>query len=97
MDVLDTVVLAENASASTGDWKTCKGGRYTIMVVASGIDGSNLATVQIKGPDGSTALTLTTAFSANGLAVVDIPPGQIRVVLGATITGAYVRATRVGY
>lgn len=97
MAVLDTIALATNASAGNGAAQQCKGGRYVISVVAAGIDGSNTAAIQLLGPDGSTWLLLGTALTAAGTAAIDIPPGSIRVVLGAAITGAYVNATRVGY
>ena len=49
------------------------GGRYAVAVIASTY---GTVTLQIQGPDGSTMLTALAAFTANGVAVVDLPPGQ---------------------
>ncbi len=55
------------------------GGKYQVSVVGSTF---GTVTLQALGPDGSTYLNAATAFSANGLAVVELPPGQYKLALG---------------
>lgn len=83
--------LLENASA-TGSAVQWGGGRGVVCVVATFGGGS--VTLQYLGPDGSTWLTAATAFTANGLASFELPPGRIRAAV-ATATGVYANAEQV--
>jgi hypothetical protein len=53
-------------------------GKYCVDVIGSTF---GTVTLQRLGPDGSTYLAALTAFSANGTANVDFPPGQYKVAL----------------
>ena len=54
------------------------GGKYAVSVIASTF---GTVTLEVLGPDGTTYLTALTAFSANGFAVVDLPPGLFKLVI----------------
>lgn len=69
------------------------GGRYQVAVVATW-NSSGTVTFEQRGPDGSTALVLGTAFSANGVANFDVPPGQYKLVV-ATATAVSATVVRV--
>lgn len=73
-------VLFSNISATTAAFRL-KGGKYAVAVVGSSF---GTVTLQALGPDGSTWLTALTAFSANGIANVDLPAGQYRLAISST-------------
>lgn len=71
------------------------GGKYAVGVAATWGGGS--AELDILLPDGSTWLnTLPATFSANGLAVVDLPPGTYRLSI-TTATAVVAFVARVPY
>lgn len=84
-------VKFENISATTAGFQL-RGGKYGIA--ALGTWGGGSATLEALGPDGSTYLTAATAISANGVATVDLPPGQYRFAI-ATATAVYLSITRI--
>lgn len=49
-----------------------RGGRYGVEVIGATF---GTVTLQKLGPDGSTLLTVLAAFSASGVALVDLTPG----------------------
>lgn len=63
------------------------GGDYGVTVHA-GTWSSGSVTLQRIGPDGSTLITVLTAFSTDGYAVVRLPPGTYQFTV-ATATGVY--------
>ena len=67
-----------NISATSAAF-ALKGGKYCVDVLATFVGGS--VTLQRLGPDGITLLTAVTAFSANGTANVDLPPGSYKLAL----------------
>lgn len=70
------------------------GGKYDVSVMATWGGGS--AKLQQYLPDGTTLIDVgsTTNFSANGHAVVDLPPGSYVLTI-ATATGVSATVTRV--
>lgn len=64
-----------------------RGGRYGVTAMATWGGGS--VTLQRQAPDGSTLVTVLTAFSANGYAQVDLPNGTYSLTI-ATATAVYV-------
>lgn len=71
-----------------------RGGKYAVAAVATWGGGS--AKLQTVGPDGTTTLSVNSAtdFSANGYAVVDLPPGQYQFVI-ATATAVAASVCRI--
>lgn len=74
---LPAPVTYDNISATTAAF-TLSAGKYMVELI-----GATFGTVilQVLGEDGSTYLTATTAFSANGVSTVDLGAGQYRLVL----------------
>ena len=70
-------VKFDNISASTAAFRLY-GGRYAITCKASTY---GTVTFQIQAEDGSTMLTVLPAFSADGTALVDLPPGLYKFAL----------------
>lgn len=71
---------------------TLGGGHYHIATHATWGGGS--ATFEELGPDSTTWLTATTAFAADGVINVYLPPGQYRWTI-ATSTGFYGTVVRI--
>jgi len=80
-----------NISATTAAF-TLKGGKYAVTVVATFGGGS--VTLQGLALDGTTFVTVLAAFTANGFASVDLPPGQYRLTV-ATATAIFASVTSV--
>lgn len=82
-----------NAAPGTSAQFELRGGRYAFMFIGTGA-----GTVDLKalGPDGATLVPcgLTQITATVGYQVVDLPPGQYKVVI-ATFTANYVSITRV--
>ena len=68
------------------------GGKFQVAAIATW-GGGNLVLEQL-GPDNTTWLPVHTALTANGVAVIDIPPGQFRFNI-TTATGIYAVVTRI--
>lgn len=62
---------------------TLLGGRYAVAVNATWGGGS--ATLQVQMPDGSTYVTILTAFTVDGAAIVDLPAATYKMTV-ATAT-----------
>lgn len=67
------------------------GGWYGVAVIGTGF---GTVTLQILGPDGTTYLTATTAFSANGYTLLQLPPGSYKFAI-TTTTAVYASVTAV--
>jgi hypothetical protein len=78
--------IFEDIDADSGDF-TLRGGQYGVTVNATFGGGS--VTLQKKSADDTTYVTCLTAFTADGYATVNLPPGTYNVAL-ATATAAYV-------
>jgi hypothetical protein len=67
------------------------GGVYAISMAATW-GGGNVALQQLM-PDGSTYLAILTAFTADGSALVDLPPGtyKLAVTTATALQGSLVR------
>jgi hypothetical protein len=74
-----------NISATTSAF-TLRGGNYGITVTATFGGGS--VTLQRLAPDGSTYVTVVTAFTAAGYASANLPSGTYRLTI-ATATAVY--------
>jgi len=74
-----------NISTNTSDF-TLRGGQYGMMVNATFGGGS--VTLKRKSLDGSTYVTVLTAFTAAGYVNVNLPSGTYRVEV-ATATAVY--------
>ncbi len=68
------------------------GGRYGITATATWGGGS--VTFEVLAADGTTWLTAATALTADGTALVDLPPGQYRFAV-ATATAVYLNISAV--
>jgi hypothetical protein len=87
----DNNFQAENISATPAAFSLL-GGLYGVMAQATWGGGS--VTLQGLSLDGSTLITVLTAFSANGYATVYLPPGQYVLTI-ATATAVYVAVTPI--
>jgi len=83
--------IASNISADT-DAFGLRGGLYGVLMVATWGGGS--VTLEGLAPDGTTWVTVLTAFTANAYATVSLPPGQYRLNL-ATATALYAAVARI--
>ena len=81
--------LASNSGPSAGTTPvvTGIGGKFMLQAISGGWGGGN-AQLQEMGPDGSTWLNVGTAMTANGVQVLDLPPGSYRAVI-TTATGVW--------
>ena len=68
------------------------GGRYAVAVAATWGGGS--ATLRALMPDGTTYVTVLAPFTADGSALVNLPPGKVSLVI-ATATAATGLVVRV--
>lgn len=80
-----------NISATTAAFEL-GGGKYGVY--ASATWGGGSVTLQAVGPDGTTLVTVLTAFTANGYASVDLPPGLYKFAV-ATASAVYASVFRV--
>ena len=80
-----------NASANSSAF-TLRGGQYGVTVNATFGGGS--VTLQRLSHDGSTWVTVLTAFTAAGYGSVNLPAGTYRVTI-ATATAVYVDITSI--
>ena len=89
--------LLKNVTA-TGSAVTWPGGTGHFSAVCAGWNGAT-ATLQFLGPDGTTWIPLgaDTTLSANGSALFQCQPGQIRVAISTATpsAGVYASANRV--
>lgn len=90
---MDEAVKFSGLSASTTGFPL-RGGKYGVS--ANGTWGGGSAKLQVLLPDESTYLSVAsgTDFTANGFAVVDLPPGQYRWTI-ATATAVAVTVARI--
>lgn len=80
-----------NISATPGSF-TLRGGCYGVTVKATWGGGS--VTLQRLSVDGSTYVTVLTAFAADGYSPVNLPGGTYRLLV-ATATAIYVDITSI--
>lgn len=80
-----------NASASSGQISLL-GGMYQIMVLAT-FNAGHVTLMQL-GPDGTTFLSVTDDFVANGGDTIYLPSGIYQVII-AGATGVYLQLTRI--
>lgn len=89
--------LLDDASA-TGAWQQWPGGRGSFAAVGT-FDGATVK-LQVKGPDGSTAVDVGTDTSVTAAAVATflLPPGEIRAAVtgGTSPSGLYANAVHIG-
>lgn len=71
---------------------TLRGGQYAVTVHATWGGGS--ATLQRLAADGLTYVTCLTAFSADGYATANLPPGTYKFTI-ATATAVYADITSI--
>ena len=71
---------------STSDTFQLVGGKYWFSAV--GTWNSGTFTLQRKGPDGTTFVTVATALTANGGNTSDLPPGTYQVTVTGSTTAA---------
>ena len=76
----------KNVSTTQGPF-TLRGGNYGMTVHATFGGGS--VTLQRLSPDGSTFVTVLTAFSADGYASANLPSGTYQIAI-TTATAVYV-------
>ncbi len=85
-----SVVFLENASASS-DWKTYPGGLAIFSVLMTGGN----VTLEQLGPNGSTALAVTSALAFSTLTQVNLAAGSYRATVAGGATGVWARLDRV--
>jgi hypothetical protein len=81
----------DNISATTAQFQLY-GGRFGI--VAHGTWGGGSATLEVLADDNTTWVVAATALTADGTALVDLPPGVYRWAV-ATATALYLSLIRV--
>ena len=91
MSLANDGISFDNISATTAAFELY-GGRFGIM--AHGTWSAGSATLEILADDNMTWLTAATALTADGTALVDLPPGQYRWAV-ATATALYLSLVRV--
>jgi len=86
--------LVQGASATQGPF-VLLGGKYGVTCSATFSTG-NVA-LQILGPDGSTFVTVGSAFTANGVATADLPPGKYQVAVTAPASAVNLACVPISY
>lgn len=90
--------LLTNAT-ETGPWTPWPGGRGSFSVAGTSFDGATVS-LQVKGPDGTTAIDVGDATSVTDAAVANftLPPGEIRAAVsgGTSPSGLYASAVHIG-
>ena len=88
----ESVVLASNVTgAETSAYFGIMGGTYAIMSV--GTLGS-APVINMLGPDNATAIPAGTPLTTAPV-IVQLPPGQVELVLASGASGAYVTLVRI--
>lgn len=82
----DENIVFKNISATPASF-TLRGGQYGVTAHATWGGGS--VTLQRQATDGSTLVTVLTAFAADGYATVNLPSGTYTLTI-ATATAVYV-------
>lgn len=80
------IILGENITTSNGTAFGVKGGKYVFTGEATWSAGS--AKLQIQTRNGTWVDVASSTLSANGMLQVELPQGQVRVVV-ATATAFY--------
>jgi hypothetical protein len=88
-------ILLSNVSATgAGAWVTWQGGRTSLIVMGTF---PTTATLQMLGPDGTTAITISTP-TVNGITALDLPAGSYRFNLASgSPSGFYATLVTVPY
>jgi hypothetical protein len=68
------------------------GGKYSLDVVAT--FGAGSVTLKKMSQDGVTAIQVLAPFTANGVGLVNLPPGTYQLTI-TTATAVYARVSRV--
>lgn len=84
-------VAFSNISATPGSF-LLSGGLYELAVIATWSSGS--VVLNQLGPDGSTYLSVSTTFLANGGGMYYLPPGTYQLAI-VTATAVYATITRI--
>lgn len=83
-----------DVSATTSAFRLL-GGKYGLIAHSSNWNSATVA-LSVLASDDTTYVTAVTAFSADGAAVADLPPGTYKWVVTGTLTGhAYLTISRV--
>lgn len=82
----------DNIDATTDPFELY-GGRFGIIAHATSWGGGS-ATLNVLADDNTTWVLAATAITADGTALVDLPPGQYQVAI-ATATGVFFSLVRV--
>jgi hypothetical protein len=91
----EAVNIFANAAPGTSAQFELHGGTYQLSVAATGSGGT--VTLSQLGPDGATFIpcaSSSTALTAAGTQLYDLPPGQYKLVVG-TLTAVYAIICRV--
>lgn len=92
----EATVLASNSSiVGATAAATWKGGRGALVLNATAY--GTTCSLQFQGPSGAWINLNGTAFSADQVLVLDLPPGQYRMNLAGTTTALYATLARVQY
>ena len=91
--VINEVISFSNISATPTAF-LLRGGLYGVTAMATWGGGS--VTLQRLAADGTTYITVLTAFAANGYATVSLPDGTYRLLV-ATSTAIYLDITSITF
>jgi hypothetical protein len=86
--------LVQGASATQGPF-VLLGGNYGITCAAAFSTGN--VSLQILGPDAATYINALPAFTANGAASVDLPPGKYQVLVTAPASAVNLSCIPISY
>jgi len=81
------------ANGSAMSWM---GGKGLFIVEATTWGTSAEAYLELQSPNGTWVPVSATQMSENGAVVFELPPGDIRIGIGGTITAAYAYAVHIG-
>lgn len=75
--------IVKAATATQGPFEII-GGKYAVTVHTGTWNGASV-TLQILSPDQTTYVTCVTAFTADGYATVDLPPGIVQMLVSVAV------------
>jgi hypothetical protein len=86
--------LVQNASATQRPF-VLLGGKYGVTCSATFSTGN--VSLQILGPDAATFINTLPAFTANGAATADLPPGKYQVLVTAPASAVNLACVPISY
>jgi len=92
----DGLVITGGTAGTAGPYPLI-GGKYGIVVNADTWGSGGKVSVRIVGADGSTLVPVQADVTANNYGTIDLPPCEVSVVAGATVTNVGVVISAIPY